>query len=73
MATARKPSTRKRSARKPENDVPVPAGSGSYRAMIAEAAYYRAERRNFEPGLADQDWYEAEREIESRLRRDEVP
>jgi hypothetical protein len=28
--------------------------------LIAEAAYYRAERRNFEPGHALEDWLEAE-------------
>lgn len=34
------------------------------RHMIAEAAYYRAERRGFEPGLDEEDWLEAEREID---------
>ena len=33
---------------------------------IAEAAYYRAERRGFEPGLEEQDWLEAEREVDGR-------
>lgn len=35
-------------------------------AMIAEAAYYRAERRHFEPGHELDDWLQAEAEI-SRL------
>lgn len=35
--------------------------------MIAEAAYYRAEQRNFTPGFEEFDWLEAEKEIESRL------
>jgi len=35
----------------------------SLRTMIAEAAYYRAERRGFQPGDEILDWVEAEREI----------
>jgi hypothetical protein len=31
--------------------------------MIATAAYYLAERRNFEPGHELDDWLEAERQI----------
>lgn len=34
------------------------------RARIAEAAYYRAERRGFAPGGEEQDWFEAEAEID---------
>ena len=37
------------------------------REIIAVAAYYRAERRGFADGLADDDWFEAEREVELRL------
>ena len=36
--------------------------------MIAEAAYYRAERRGFNGGDAVRDWCEAEAEIDARLR-----
>ncbi len=36
-------------------------------SMIAEAAYYRAEKRGDGPGDPDQDWYEAEAEIEQML------
>ena len=35
--------------------------------LIAEAAYFRAERRGFAPGGDMQDWLEAEAEIESRV------
>ena len=35
--------------------------------MIAEAAYYRAEKRGFAPGNDFLDWVEAEREVRSRL------
>jgi hypothetical protein len=33
---------------------------------IAIAAYYRAERRGFEPGHEVEDWLEAEREVGER-------
>ena len=36
-------------------------------AMIAEAAYFKAEQRNFTPGYEELDWLEAEKEIESRF------
>jgi len=35
--------------------------------MIAEAAYYRAEKRGFDSGDPMQDWLEAEREIDCML------
>jgi len=35
--------------------------------LIAEAAYFRAERRNFSPGYELEDWLGAEAEIELRL------
>lgn len=34
-----------------------------YGAMIAERAYYRAEKRGFAPGRELEDWLAAEREI----------
>jgi hypothetical protein len=37
------------------------------RRMIAEAAYFHAERRGFEGGSPDEDWYRAEREIDELL------
>jgi len=36
-------------------------------AAIAEAAYYRAERRGFAPGHELEDWLAAEAQIEKRL------
>lgn len=42
--------------------------SGERRRMIAEAAYFRAERRGFKGGDAVCDWCEAEVEIDRRLR-----
>jgi hypothetical protein len=35
--------------------------------MIAEAAYFRAESRGFSNGSAEQDWLEAEAEVDRRL------
>jgi hypothetical protein len=35
--------------------------------MIQEAAYWRAERRGFEPGFELEDWLAAENEIDSLL------
>ena len=39
-------------------------GSEERRRRAAEAAYYRAERRGFEGGHEEQDWLEAEKEID---------
>ena len=36
--------------------------------MIAEAAYYRAQKRGFTPGGELQDWLEAECEVTASLR-----
>jgi hypothetical protein len=37
------------------------------RRMIAEAAYFVAERRGFAPGYAIEDWLQAEQEIEASM------
>jgi hypothetical protein len=37
------------------------------RALIAEIAYYRAERRGFEPGHETEDWLSAEAEVDAAL------
>jgi DUF2934 family protein len=37
-------------------------------AWIAEAAYFRAERRGFAPGHETDDWLAAEAEVAERLR-----
>ena len=38
------------------------------RAMIAQAAYLRAERRGFEPGHEEEDWLAAEAEVDALLK-----
>jgi hypothetical protein len=35
--------------------------------MIAEAAYYRAQSRNFQSGHEVEDWLEAEAEVDRQL------
>ena len=37
--------------------------------MIAEAAYYRAQKRGFTPGLEAEDWVQAEAEVIERVRK----
>lgn len=37
------------------------------RRRIAEAAYFRAKQRNFEPGHELEDWVEAETEVMGRI------
>jgi DUF2934 family protein len=38
-------------------------------AMVAERAYFKAERRGFRGGDSAQDWYEAESEIDAMILR----
>lgn len=62
--------TRRASAAKtnrPEDPQPPVVTSESRRAMIAESAYLRAERRGFSPGFEVEDWLTAEREVDALL------
>ncbi|MBL8265561.1 DUF2934 domain-containing protein [Steroidobacter sp.] len=43
----------------------IPSFSESREARIAEAAYWRAERRGFEPGHELDDWLHAEQEVDT--------
>jgi hypothetical protein len=43
--------------------------AGQRRQMVAEAAYFRAERRGFNGGDTVRDWCEAEAEVDARLRQ----
>jgi len=45
----------------------IPSFSESREARIAEAAYWRAERRGFVAGQELDDWLAAEREIDDEL------
>lgn len=44
-------------------------GPDERQRLIAERAYFRAEKRGFAPGGELQDWFEAEAEIEQVLRQ----
>lgn len=52
---------------KPRPAAQAPSESDLQR-WIAEAAYYRAESRGFEPGGETQDWLAAEAEVLARVR-----
>jgi len=60
-STSRKPVTAKSPAFKHSID------AGARHAMIAQAAYFRAEHRGFAHGEELDDWLEAEREISRSL------
>ncbi len=47
----------------PENEV----DPSEYQRMIAEVAYYKAEKRDFAPGDDQADWFEAEQEVKAKL------
>ena len=46
---------------------PAQVSADVRRAMIAESAYLRSERRGFAPGFEEQDWLAAEKEIDTLL------
>ena len=48
----------------------VPLFNEERHAAIAEAAYFRAQRRGFEPGHELDDWLAAEAELVERLARE---
>jgi Protein of unknown function (DUF2934) len=68
-AYERKGGTMKQRVVKPQNAT-APT-SEQIQAWIAEAAYYRAERRGFEPGRETEDWLAAEAEVLARMRAGE--
>lgn len=46
---------------------PAFTGPEQRAALIAEAAYFRAEKRGFAPGRETEDWLAAEAEVDARL------
>jgi len=50
-----------------ESTATTPLDPYARQQMVAEAAYYLAERRQFESGQDIDDWLEAERQIETAL------
>ena len=74
MAAQTSPSTRSTRRPAPKTTPPLRADVGAAmidpdhrRALIAELAYYRAERRGFEPGHENEDWLSAEAEVDTAL------
>ena len=66
------PSVRKRAPRKPvaSESRPSPARfvEPEHRAgLIAQAAFFRAEKRGFSPGHEMEDWLAAESEVDAQL------
>jgi len=61
------------SSKKELSTIPVKKNSQIYNKqineMIAEAAYYKAEKRSFTEGSDLQDWLEAERDISKKVHR----
>ena len=53
---------------KPQPPATAQRSETDLQRWIAEAAYYRAESRGFEPGGETQDWLAAEAEILARNR-----
>jgi hypothetical protein len=75
-ACARAPDTQAGAPRRPvseqreaplESDLRAGLSGEEVRALIAEAAYYRAKKRGFSPGCEEKDWLEAEAEVMTRL------
>ena len=67
---------RRKTPRKAASVTPKPDTKSTIRAeaspeeirrLIAEAAYYRAKERGFEPGHELEDWIEAESEVMGRI------
>ena len=46
---------------------PIQVSDETRRLLIAEAAYFRSQKRGFKPGCSDDDWLAAELEVDARL------
>lgn len=49
--------------------VPAAIEDDPLRQRIAQAAYYRAQRRGFSPGKEMEDWLAAETEVRAEIRK----
>jgi hypothetical protein len=65
--TAAEVSTGTHHASRTRPDGPSEISAEERRKLIAEAAYYRAERRGFRCRCSEQDWFDAEAEVERAL------
>ena len=72
--TEKTPSSTARGRKAPVWTPPRPKVTPEARhALIAQAAYLRAERRGFAPGHETDDWLAAEAEIDSLLKAEQTP
>jgi len=53
----------------PTGLIPLDEATAERLKRIAEAAYRRAQQRNFAPGHDLEDWLEAEKEVDAALKR----
>jgi hypothetical protein len=76
MPREKNPTTTPARKRAPRKTLSITKTEGSYTqfvgpeqraALIAEAAYFRAEKRGFSPGNETEDWLAAEAEVDARL------
>lgn len=68
ITRAKRASSRRERPRTESGAAPNPVvAPEERRAMIAEAAYFRAQARGFEPGREIEDWLAAEKEIDAAL------
>lgn len=67
LATKRPPEPAAADSRRAPDAAAMPSANEIYE-MVCEAAYYRAEKRGFAPGLEADDWAQAEAEVLERMR-----
>lgn len=65
-ATITKPKTTKQTVTKKSKSTLI--NDDVIRSMIQEEAYFLAERRGFQGGSQDQDWFEAEKIVRKKLK-----
>ena len=56
-------------ANEPQAARPAMPSAAELYEMIAEAAYFRAQKRGFTPGAEAEDWLHAETEVMQRVRK----
>lgn len=64
---ARKTTTTARKAKAKVVPFRGPMTPGERHRLISETAYFKAERRGFHDGNPEQDWFEAEAEVDAML------
>ncbi len=72
-STARRPARPRKGAAPAAPAAPMRLSAEARRALIAEAAYLRAERRGFAPGKENEDWLAAEAEVDALLSAGRTP